>query len=63
VPHFLITCLKLSIDFIFFFLLELGRHVLGIDVDPESFEIAGENVNDLEVQYPILQAHAIQCGS
>jgi hypothetical protein len=52
-----------NIDFIFFFMLEFGRHILGIDVDPISLETAGENVTDLEVQYPVLQAHAIQRGS
>lgn len=46
----------------FCFCVENFRHVLGIDVDPESLEIAGENVTDLEVQYPVLQTHAIQCG-
>ncbi|XP_078170063.1 S-adenosyl-L-methionine-dependent methyltransferases superfamily protein isoform X3 [Carex rostrata] len=32
-----------------------AEHVLGIDVDPESLEIAGENVTDLELDVDFLR--------
>ncbi|KAF3341421.1 hypothetical protein FCM35_KLT00059 [Carex littledalei] len=39
----------------FCFCVENFRHVLGIDVDPESLEIAGENVTDLELDVDFLR--------